>query len=148
MRSHPPLSGHVPNPSIPQTYICVAQWPVCVCGGASTPDYHEYVEGLTWVQPLWPQETISLICLKAAVQQNKSAFWSSGLQCTHTFRAVHYFGNASCTFVYALVVVSLLHALHCIVKVTCVTVSSTGTCMHSAQLTLIIIPTEIASLQV
>ena len=80
-----------PNPSIPQAYICVAQWPVCLCGGASTPDYHEYVEGLTWVQPLWLQETISLICLKAAVQQNKSAFWSSGLQCTHTFRAVHTF---------------------------------------------------------
>ena len=73
-------------------YMCCTMACVCVCGGASTPDYHEYVEGLTWVQPLRLQDTtISLIRLKAAVQQNKSAFCSSGLQCTHTFRAVHTF---------------------------------------------------------
>ena len=43
--------------------------------------------------------------------------------------------DASYPFVYALVVLSLLHSLHCIVKGTCVT----GRSMHSAQPALIII---------
>ena len=93
VRSHLPFSDHVLNSSTPQAYIYMPTCCTMACGvvGLAHQITMKYGRGLTWVQPLWLQETISLICLKAAVQQNKLAFWSSGLQCTHTFRAVHTF---------------------------------------------------------
>ena len=58
----------------------------------STPDYHGvWSEADMGAAILATRANKLILWLKAAVQQYKLAFWSSGLQCTHTFRAVHTF---------------------------------------------------------